>query len=185
MDFVKILADGRLWAVRYDGETVNCFDRLFDQWYDMTWLRDFFNENLDDLASYFKITNVYQAVMETIEEAERLECVMLDISPEADLDTLFMHLENSRYTEMFLGKEKAKGSGQDHHPSWLRIYAIKIEPGIYLVTGGAIKLTATMSERSHTMAELAKLESVRNYLIDNGVFDIEGLIDYTDNEQSN
>ena len=46
----------------------------------------------------------------------------------------------------------------------------------------AIKLTATMAERSHTLAELAKLEQVRNYLIDNGVYDLDGLIDYTDND---
>jgi len=49
---------------------------------------------------------------------------------------------------------------------------------------GAIKLTATMSERSHTLAELAKLEQVRNNLIDNGVFDIDSLNDYINNEQS-
>lgn len=56
---------------------------------------------------------------------------------------------------------------------------------MYLVTGGAIKLTATMSERSHTLAELAKLELVRNHLIDNGVFDKEGFNDYIKNEQGN
>lgn len=39
-------------------------------------------------------------------------------------------------------------------------------------------------ERSHTLAELAKLEHVRNFLIDNGVFDVDSLIDYN-NEQSN
>ena len=107
---------------------------------------------------------------------------MLDISPDADLDTLFQHLENNRFSEMLLGREKAKGQRLSR-PSWLRIYAIKMDSGVYLVTGGAIKLTATMSERSHTMEELAKLERVRNYLIDNGVFDTEGLIDYTNNEQ--
>ena len=32
------------------------------------------------------------------------------------------------------------------------------------------------------MAELAKMENVRNYLIDSGVFDKDGLIDYCDNE---
>jgi hypothetical protein len=67
----------------------------------------------------------------------------------------------------------------------LRIYAIKIEPGVYLVTGGAIKLTATMVERSHTLAELAKMERVRNYLLDNGVFDLDGFNDYYENEQGN
>ena len=185
MTFDKILEDGRLWAVRYDGELDNCFDALFNRWFDMQWLTSFFKDNLDDLKSYFHITDVYEAVMETVEEASRLECLMLDISPDANLDMLFRHLENSRFSEMALGREKAKGGGSFHHPSWLRIYAIKIDQSAYLVTGGAIKLTATMAERSHTLSELAKLEIVRNYLMDNGVYDKDGFIEYIDNEQDN
>jgi len=184
MEFVKILEDGRLWAVKYDGDKDNCFDTLFSNWYDMSWLKKFFEENLTDLSSFFRITNVYQAIWETIDEATQLECLMLDITPEANLDTLFRHLENSRYSEMSLGREKAKGFSSHHHASWLRIYAIKIEPGIYLITGGAIKLTARMSERSHTLAELAKLEQIRNHLIDNGVFDYDSLYEYVRDEQS-
>lgn len=64
MTFDKILADKRLWAVRYGGEKVNCFDQLFSSWYDMGWLKAFFQENLADLSSFFHITDVYQAVME-------------------------------------------------------------------------------------------------------------------------
>lgn len=56
-----------------------------------------------NLSSYFHITDVYEAVMETIDEAKRLECVMLDIAPGANLDLLFKHLENSRFSEMTLG----------------------------------------------------------------------------------
>lgn len=63
MTFDKILDDGRLWAVRYDGKEDNCFEELFDQWYDMNWLRNFFKENLSDLESFFHITDVYEAVM--------------------------------------------------------------------------------------------------------------------------
>lgn len=185
MTFDKILDDGRLWAVRYDKERQNCFDELFDRWYDMQWLKSFFTDNLSDLSDYFHITDVYKAIMETIEDASTLECLMLDISPDANLNTLFRHLENNRFSEMTLGKEKARGKSVHKHSSWLRIYAIKIEDGIYVVTGGAIKLTATMSERTHTLAELAKMEMVRNYFIDNGVFDKEGLNDYINHEQGN
>jgi len=185
MTFDKILEDGRLWAVRYEGKDFNCFEELFGKWYDLQWLRSFFKENISDLEAYFHITDVYEAVMETVDEASRLECLMLDITPNANLDLLFKHLENSRFSEMTLGKEKAKGDGSHHHPSWLRIYAIKVEEGVYVVTGGAIKLTRTMAERSHTLSELAKLEQVRNHFIDNGVFDKEGLIDYFNNEQGN
>ena len=85
MRFVQILEDKRLWAVEYEGEGGNCFDLLFSNWYDMNWLKGFFKENLADLSSYFHITDVYEAVMETIDEAKRLECLMLDIDPEANL----------------------------------------------------------------------------------------------------
>lgn len=180
-----ILDDGRLWAVRYDEKDDNCFEELFGQWYDLLWLRDFFKENIADLEAYFHIIDVYEAVKDTIEEASELEGLMLDINPGANLDILFRHLENSRYSEMSLGREKAKGAGAVGHPSWLRIYAIKLEAGIYVITGGAIKLTATMSERKHTFSELAKLELVRNHLLDNGIFDKEGLYDYIENEQGN
>ena len=182
MEFVKILEDGRLWAVMYEGERDNCFDALFSKWYDMKWLKGFFMENLSDLSAYFRITDVYQAVAETMEDATRLECLMLDLSPDADLDTLFRHLENYRASEMLLGKAKAKGGRGHGHNSWLRIYAIRLDPGVYLVTGGAIKLTSTMEERSHTFAELARLELVRNYLLDNGIYDLDGLTDFIDNE---
>lgn len=36
--------------------------------------------------------------------------------------------------------------------------AIKLNVGIYIITGGAIKLTRTMQEREHTLQELGKME---------------------------
>ena len=44
---------------------------------------------------------------------------------------------------------------------------------------------AKMEERSHTLAELAKMERVRNYLLDNSVCDLDGFNDYLTNEQGN
>lgn len=42
MTFDDITEDGRLWAVRYEGETDNVLYSLFDQWNDVVWLRSFF-----------------------------------------------------------------------------------------------------------------------------------------------
>ena len=108
MTFEKIIEDGRLWAVIYDGETQNALDKLFDQWNDVMWLRQFFKENIEDLASYFKITDVNDAIWDTIEDSERLQCLILDISPEADLDKLFRPLENYRTSDMLLGIPKIR-----------------------------------------------------------------------------
>ena len=66
---------------------------------------------------------------------------------------------------------KAKG---DQLKSWLRIYALKIDENVYVITGGAIKLTKTMLEREHTKHELEKLERCHDYLREEGISDIEG-----------
>lgn len=102
----------------------------------------------------------------------------MDISPDANLDQIFRPLENQRMTEMLLGKEKARLRNTPAHASWLRIYAIKLEPGIYIITGGAIKLTRTMQEREHTLVELAKMERVRRYMLDNNIVDMDAFQDY-------
>ena len=65
-----------------------------------------------------------------------------------------------------------------HRRSWLRLYAIKLSMGIYIITGGAIKLTRTMQEREHTLQELVKMEKVRNFLIREHVFDEDSFTDY-------
>ncbi len=178
MKFDLITENERLWAVRYDDSLDNVIDSIFEQWNDVVWLRSFFKENIDDLASYFKITDVNQAIYDTIEDSEHLQCLIMDISPDADLDKIFRPLENGRTSEMLLGKEKARLRNTPRHASWLRIYAIKLEPGIYVVTGGAIKLTRTMQEREHTLKELVRMEKVRRFLLDNDIADRESFVDY-------
>ena len=56
-------------------------------------------------------------------------------------------------------------------PSWLRIYAIRINTNVFMVSGGAIKLTQSMNERPHLIQELEKLDVVKNYCREN--FDID------------
>lgn len=174
MTFDKILDDGRLWAVRFDKDNQNALQKVLSQWSDAGWLADFFTQNIDDLISYFKITSVEDAIYQTMEERDELACIIMDISPEANLDHFFCPLDNSRISDMLLGKEK----GRLNRRSWLRLYAIKLSVGIYIITGGAIKLTRTMQEREHTLQELEKMEKVRNFLIQEHVFDEDSFTDY-------
>jgi hypothetical protein len=178
MRFDSITEDGRLWSVRYENQEDNALFMAFDQWNDIAWLRQFFKENLDDLESYFHITNVNQAIYDTLDDSEQLECLIMDISPDADLEAIFRPLENSRTSEMLLSREKARLQQRPHHASWLRIYAIRLEKGIYIVTGGAIKLTRTMQEREHTLLELQKMEQVRKFLLENGIIDEDSFIEF-------
>ena len=68
---------------------------------------------------------------------------------------------------------------RDRHASWLRVYAIRLEPNVYVVTGGAIKLTRTMQEREHTMEQLEKLNRCKAYMRAYGVFDQDSFVELT------
>jgi len=78
MTFDSIIPD-TLWAVRYDGEEDNAFYQAFDQWSDPIWLRDFFFQNKNDLNKHFKITNIDKAIYETIDNADKLQCLILEL----------------------------------------------------------------------------------------------------------
>lgn len=73
---------------------------------------------------------------------------------------------------------KFPGQDTDELTRVFRNWSNFLEKGIYVVTGGAIKLTPTMQERPHTKAELDKMDKCREYLKSNGVFDQESFIDY-------
>ena len=132
----------------------------------------------DDLTAYFKVTDINQAIEDTIEDSDQLQCLMLDLQPNSDLEALFHPLENFRTSEMLLGKEKARLKRTVRHTSWLRIYAIKLSQGVYVITGGAIKLTLKMEERDHTKLELTKLDQVRRFLLSEDIIDDDSFIDY-------
>src|SRR5574344_2038292 len=118
MTFDLITENEHLWPVRYADCLDNVLDSILGPRNDVTRLRSFFKHNIDDLASYVKITDVNQAIYDTIEDSERLQCLIMDISPDADLDKIFRPLENSRFTDVLLGKEKARLKDVYSHASW-------------------------------------------------------------------
>ena len=177
MTFDKITEDGNLYAVRYDGDSDNILETLFDQWSDVIWLRTFFQEHSSDLKQYFAIENINEAIQDTLDDNEVLQrtILMLDVD---DLNRVFRPLDNLSTGMNVLNKEKTRPRSSSRHVSWLRLYAIKLDDGKFLITGGAIKFTHKMEEREHTAAELRKLERVRNFLMAESVYDSISFDDY-------
>ncbi|MCM1067991.1 MAG: hypothetical protein NC418_10510 [Muribaculaceae bacterium] len=183
MRFVRIIPKyDHLWAVKSPDEEVDELTLLFRKWNNTEYLLDFFMENFEDLKSYFKIERIDQAVEDTLEDAEALEELVLDFPYTANLDELFKPLDitDTRISE--LTREKARNWHRDRHASWLRIYAIRLEANVYIVTGGAIKLSRTMQEREHTVLELEKLNRCKAFLKANGVFDQDSFVELTNEE---
>ena len=76
MLFDDISLDGRLWSVRYEGEPDNALYEALSQWSDVEWLRSFFLENKKDLETYFRVTDVDVAIYDTLEDNDRLQCLI-------------------------------------------------------------------------------------------------------------
>ncbi len=183
MDFVQSIPGyNHLWAVKEEDKETDELSLLFKQWNNANYLLDFFLANMDDLKGFFHIQKISEAINDTMEDAEDLQRLILDFPYTEQLDGLFHPLSLSDNRAHELTREKARNWDRTKHASWLRIYAIRIDPNVYIVTGGAIKLTAKMQDREHTQIELEKLNKCRNYLKDNGVFDQDSFLE-TINEE--
>lgn len=105
------------------------------------------------------------------------------------LDPFFDKLDEDNLDEVFKTLEKQPTDPEDNRfkhkiketaseKNWLRIYAIKLETNVYIITGGAIKLWGAMPEHTITRIELQKIIMVKDYLSENGIADIDSLEDY-------
>ena len=180
MNFVRsIKGYDHLWSVKYPEKEVDELTMLFRNWSNGSYLLDFFLSNMEDLKNFFHIQRLSNAVKDTVEDAQVLQKLILDFPYTEHLDGLFhpLSLADNRVQEMT--REKARNWNRSRHASWLRIYAIRVEEDVFVITGGAIKLTPAMQDRPHTQKELEKLNQCREYLKSNGVIDRESLVDLT------
>lgn len=175
IESIFAIKKGSLISVKYAENRTDEFERIFDNWTDVEFLFSFFNKHIKDLQSgFYRKISVEQAIERTIDEAEQLEETILEISERGKnddyetLQTLFKPLNDREYIIKDHSKTKAYGST---YKSWLRVYAIRIAKNTFVISGGAIKLTETMNEREHLKKELNKLEIVKAYLVEKGLFD--------------
>ena len=176
MEIVSIFGKN-LFAIKFTGETKDEFSRLFELWQDAEYLEEFFETHKSDLENgFWDTTSVEDAIIETFEYAREFESALLELSEKSNaeqiesMEDIFSPLHNSQYHILTLNKSKAK-------QTWLRLYALRVDSDVFIITGGAIKLTQKMQDRKHTAIELRKIESCRRFLLDQGIIDIEGVIE--------
>lgn len=183
MEFVRSLKGyDHLWAVRFPEKETDELTLLFRRWGDINYLLDFFEDNLEDLREYYHIQKIRDAIQDTLCDADALERMILEFPATENLDNLFRPLSPDFDRAMELTREKARNWNRERHDSWLRVYAIRLEKNVFVITGGAIKLTQTMQDRPHTLEELKKMDRCREFLKTNGIFDQDSLIDYANEE---
>jgi hypothetical protein len=178
---IFVVQNTGIYAMWYTGEVFDEWNRLFDLWNDTEYLETFFAKHEKLITqSYFNGFTIEGAVQKTIDDAEKLERKLQLLAENAgesktpDLESKFKMLNKNEY-DFELVQHKAYG---EHPLSWLRLYAIKIEPNVYVITGGAIKLTEKMHQLSETEKELIKLRNAVYFLKQEGILETDDLSDY-------
>ncbi|PSL32531.1 hypothetical protein [Dyadobacter jiangsuensis] len=181
IELIRIIPE-TLWAARFEGNEENEFDRAFNCWNDSEYLDTFFTTHEQDLVKdFYGYCSVSQAISITLSEADEFERQLLSVAQGQEsgkrLGDIFKPLDKAVRLKIVNEKSKAYGTGAK---SWLRIYAVRLNYGFFVISGSAIKLTKTMTERTHLKEELTKLDVLVKFLKELNIETVEdwGYIDF-------
>lgn len=175
MIFVKTIriidnSAGHLYSIKvpdYHDPDYTYFDLVFDDWNDNEWLFTFFEKNEHLLPREVTIDDaVAKVVKEAGQFEDRIESLAEAGTPWA---SIFKPLDNREFEIKLFQTSKARL----HSESWLRLYAIRMEAGAFVITGGAIKLWHFMDEHSSTIEQKQRMKNVRDYFREERIFRIE------------
>jgi hypothetical protein len=172
-EIFEVHANG-LYSVKFLDCPKNEMSRVFSEWQDLDYLYNFFKLNMKDLFSgYYQNVTFKTAISKTMQDAKTLERqLMSTTNGSLQLDDIFKPLDNQEFRSVVLQKSKAYHTLEQ---TWIRVYALKLESNVFVITGGTIKLTRGMFNRTHTLMELRKLNNIRDALRLEGVIDAFGL----------
>ena len=180
MDIIEIFKE-HLYSIRYDKEKDDEFTRLFNNWNDMEYVATFFSENEKWLLNeiWSDTPDPHSASSKVIYEANELRDMFdalirnVEHGTKPDLDDHFHYLEGKYKDVLEYIPMKSYGKGS---PSFLRMYAIKMDSNCYLITGGGIKLADSIQNspdlREHV---LQNIDKVRRFLRENAILDSEDM----------
>lgn len=160
---MKIISIFAAYLYAFEPEDgINEYDRCMEIWTDTEYLRDYAKRN--------HILHPSKFALEVLEDIEEIQDIL---KRESDAESLFRPLYDNEYPPIVLSLQKGKLRN-----SYLRLYAIRVDEGIFVITGGAIKITRTMQEHPDTVRELEKIKNAQRYLNAQGVGDADSFYEF-------
>lgn len=143
--------ENQLYSFHYNEHDENEYDRNLNQWNNTEFLYQFAKENsIEDIIAF---------VEEITDNLEEMEDLINNIAEsDGQFQRLFIPL---KYSET--NKTISLRKGKINH-NRLRLYAIKLIDELFIITGGAIKISQRMQDHPSTAQELSKLSEARIYL---------------------
>ena len=143
--------ENQLYSFHYDEYNEIEYERNLNQWSNTAYLYEFAKEN--------NIQDIVAFVDEIYYNLEELEDLINEIAESSgQFKRLFITLEHSE-----TNKTISLRKGKINH-NRLRLYAIKLIDELFIITGGAIKMSQRMLDYPGTAKEHSKLSAARQYL---------------------
>ena len=171
-----------IYSIHYDDEEECEYERLFELWNDVGYVVNFMIENKLYLQSsiWKKIPEPEDAARQVLTEAAELEDYFETLNENVkqgklpDFDSHFKSLNGRKY-EFEIERLPMKSYGLAR-PSLLRLYAIKLKPNLYIITGGGIKLADSIQNSPDLKDHiLQNIDRVREFLKSNYIIDADDL----------
>lgn len=187
--FVENTSGEGVYAIRWEKDGVDEFERNLDLWSDPSYVIDYLEKNKNYLETeFFKNESIDTLSKKVAREAVEIEDSMLRLAEagfansKEQLQVLFKPLKNNEYVLYVYQESKAVIADHRFPKPILRFYAIRISPNTYVITGGAIKLTKEMDEHDDTRQELIKLGSAKVFLVKQGLLTGEEIKTFIDEQ---
>jgi len=165
MKIVRIFAPN-IYAVKFndvkqDTHETDEFNKFMEFTGNAVTLEEYFESN-QSLLTFYNITKE-EAAVRTVEYASELYLKLKKHATKPD--SLFKPFKASEKDGLFPKKK--------YKDFWIRLYAIKIKEGVYVITGGAIKQSKFMDGDPMTKTEKLKIQRCIDWLKNEGVTDYE------------
>lgn len=175
-----------LTTVKFDGEEHSEYMKFLNFMDDVMEVEEFLIKNEKHVRSYdaHKTIDLADLAQDIVDSFLSFKEVFHVVEPNYDLDRFFIPLDEKTLLLADLPLKKIKKALiKDTHPkkylhASLRIYAIEVTSNVYIITGGAIKLSDRMEDHEATKEQLFNLKKVRALLSDEEyISDVEGFTD--------
>jgi hypothetical protein len=171
-----------LYSVKYDDEQLDEYHRMFRDWHEVGYLAEFFRLNADYLQQPFwkgYFAEPEDAAKDVIVDATALERHLNQLAENADngetpdFESYFHPLDGKYVYEWRLIPMKGYGMGK---PTFIRLYAIRLEANCFLLVYGGLKLADTIQNSPVLNKEVFKrIDQTLAYMKREGITEQEDL----------
>jgi len=175
-----------LYSVKYDLDEFDKYNDLFEKWTDLLWVKQFIDDNVQYLdCDLFNIKSKQEAYNRIVEEAYDLEDYyykLLDNAKKGESPNFISHFQPLDGQYRYIYEYIPMKSYGTKRPSFLRMYALKIDD-CFLIVDGGIKLAMKMQDAPDIKEHVFNnINNVRLFLRQNGITDVYDVEQFIQND---